>query len=408
MPDPGLSATLDRVRRAVAPEAEADGHLLARFLADRDEAAFAELVRRHGPMVLAECRRVGDRHLAEDAFQAVFLTLARKAGGMTGWASVGGWLRAVARRVAANARRQAARRREVPSNRASEQPADAGRSPENDDLGPVVLEELARLPDRFRTLLVLHYLDGHLQAELAVRLGLPAGTVNRRMMDARRALGDRLRARGVAPAAVAVALGAGVPAPLAARAVAAAMSPDSAPAAVAALSNGATRTMLIPKLKLLAAGGLAAVAVAGGLLAADRPAPAPAPAGPQPVAAVAAAPRPDDPKLKAAPPVVVKTVPTAGADDVDPATAELKVTFSKPMTDQSWTWSTTQEEYGAFPKVDAKPGFDKGLKTCSLPVKLEPGTTYAIWVNSDRFQNFKDADGNPAVPYLLTFRTKGK
>ena len=309
MPHPGLSAALDRVRRAVAPEPPTDGRLLGEFVRSRDEAAFAELVRRHGPAVWAVCRRlVPDRHLAEDAFQAVFLTLARKADRLAGWESVGGWLREVARRVGRNARRAAARRRahEVPLASGGREPPDpivhqgahAPRSPETEELGAVVLEELARLPDRFRTLLVMHYLDGRPQTEVATRLGLPAGTVNRRMMEARRALGDRLRARGVAPALGGLAGLVGVPAGLSARAVAAGMIPEYAPAAVAALSNGVTRTMLVQKLKLAAAGGLLVATVAGGLLAADPPKPALAPAeAPEPAArsAAAAKPRPKGP-----------------------------------------------------------------------------------------------------------------
>ncbi|MBX9626695.1 MAG: Ig-like domain-containing protein, partial [Gemmataceae bacterium] len=182
--------------------------------------------------------------------------------------------------------------------------------------------------------------------------------------------------------------------------------PGTAPAAVAALSNGVTRTMLAHKLKLLAAGGLLVAVVAGGLAASASGRVGPV-AKPETAAAAAKA---DDPKLKAAPPVVVKAVPEAGADDVDPALAEVKVTFSKPMTDKTWSWSTAPAEFGDLPEIVGDPAvaFDDKLKTCTLKVKLAPNTTYAIWVNSDRFRNFKDADGTPAVPYLLTFRTKGK
>ncbi|HLW67150.1 MAG TPA: Ig-like domain-containing protein [Gemmataceae bacterium] len=111
----------------------------------------------------------------------------------------------------------------------------------------------------------------------------------------------------------------------------------------------------------------------------------------------------DEVTLKSVPPVVVKTEPQAGADDVDSKLTEIKVTFSKDMTDQSWSWSTLSQE--SSPKIDGKPKYlDK--RTCVLPVKLEPGKTYSIWVNSEKFDNFKDADGNKAVPYLLVFQTK--
>jgi RNA polymerase sigma-70 factor (ECF subfamily) len=112
----------------------------------------------------------------------------------------------------------------------------------------------------------------------------------------------------------------------------------------------------------------------------------------------------DDITLGSVPPVVVKTVPQAGSGDVDPKLAEIKVTFSKDMADGTWSWSTLSQE--SFPKVDGKPKYLADKRTCVLPVKLEPGKTYAIWVNSANFGNFKDADGQSAVPYLLVFRTK--
>ncbi|HEV3142412.1 MAG TPA: Ig-like domain-containing protein [Gemmataceae bacterium] len=114
--------------------------------------------------------------------------------------------------------------------------------------------------------------------------------------------------------------------------------------------------------------------------------------------------RADEVTLKSVPPVVVKTEPQAGTDDVDPKLTEIKVTFSKDMTDQSWSWSSLSKE--SFPTIDGKPKYLADKRTCILPVKLEPGKTYSIWVNSEKFHNFKDADGNEAVPYLLVFQTK--
>lgn len=107
----------------------------------------------------------------------------------------------------------------------------------------------------------------------------------------------------------------------------------------------------------------------------------------------------------AAPPVVIKTFPTAGAVDVDPSLTQLSVTFSKPMADGSWSWSTWGD--GTFPETTGKPSYLSDGKTCVLPVKLEPGKFYATWLNSEKFRNFKDASGTPAVPYLLTFKTAG-
>jgi RNA polymerase sigma-70 factor (ECF subfamily) len=169
------------------------------------------------------------------------------------------------------------------------------------------------------------------------------------------------------------------------------------------------KLLIVPLLGLVAS-----VVLAGGLLPAADPSvstPAPqglaaeaAPAAPGPRAGTAVA----DTKLEEAPPVVVKTVPESGADGVDPGLTEVKVTFSKTMTDKSWSWSGAQYGEYPLPKNDARISYDKEGRTCTATVKLEPGTTYAIWLNSERFQNFKDADGRSAIPYLLVFRTKAK
>jgi RNA polymerase sigma-70 factor (ECF subfamily) len=109
--------------------------------------------------------------------------------------------------------------------------------------------------------------------------------------------------------------------------------------------------------------------------------------------------------LETAPPVVVKTVPEAGSDQVDPGTTEIRVTFSKEMQDGSWSWSTVSQ--ASFPETAGNPKYAEDRRTCILPVKLQPGKTYAIWVNSQKFRNFRDAQGHSAVPYLLVFKTKG-
>jgi hypothetical protein len=114
--------------------------------------------------------------------------------------------------------------------------------------------------------------------------------------------------------------------------------------------------------------------------------------------------RADELSLDSAPPVVVKTVPEAGAAGVDASTSEIKVTFSKDMKDGSWSWSTFSKE--TFPTTTGNPKYLGDKRTSVLPVKLEPGKVYAIWLNSEKFQGFKDADGQSAVPYLLVFKTK--
>ena len=112
-----------------------------------------------------------------------------------------------------------------------------------------------------------------------------------------------------------------------------------------------------------------------------------------------------DVTLESVPPVVVKTVPEAGAAEVDPKLTEIKVTFSKDMLDGGWSWAKISNE--SFPTVDGNPKYLEDKRTCVLPVKLEPGKTYAIWVNSgEKFVDFKDAGGRSAIPYLLVFKTK--
>ncbi len=108
--------------------------------------------------------------------------------------------------------------------------------------------------------------------------------------------------------------------------------------------------------------------------------------------------------LESAPPVVVKTVPEAGSGEVDPKTNEVRVTFSKAMQDKSWSWSTASKE--SYPETAGDPKYAEDQRTCVLPVKLRPGKTYAIWLNSPKFRNFKAASGESAVPYLLVFKTK--
>ena len=109
-------------------------------------------------------------------------------------------------------------------------------------------------------------------------------------------------------------------------------------------------------------------------------------------------------KLAAAPPVVVETVPKTDATDVDPGLREIRVTFSKPMLDRSWSWSQASDE--TFPETTGEPRYLDDGKTCVLPVKLVPGRSYEIWLNSQKFHNFKDQEGRPAVPHHLRFQTR--
>ena len=105
-------------------------------------------------------------------------------------------------------------------------------------------------------------------------------------------------------------------------------------------------------------------------------------------------------------PVVVKTVPEAGSKDVSPGEVEIKITFSKEMADQSWSWSSAWQN--SDPKSLGKPHYEANHKTCVMKVKLEPGKTYGWWINSPKFHGFQDLQNHPAIPYLLTFKTAEK
>lgn len=108
--------------------------------------------------------------------------------------------------------------------------------------------------------------------------------------------------------------------------------------------------------------------------------------------------------LESMPPVVVKTVPEAGRQDVAPGETEIRVAFSKEMMDKSWSPADAWDK--SAPPLIGEPKYDADRKTWVAKVKLEPGKTYGIWLNSQKFGNFKDSKGRSAVPYLLTFKTK--
>jgi RNA polymerase sigma-70 factor (ECF subfamily) len=176
----------------------ADAHLLSRFVVEQDQAAFAALVQRHGPMVWGVCRRVlHDAHEAEDAFQATFLVLARKARSLGKPESLGSWLYGVAYRTALHAKAEAARRR-APQGQV---PALAADDPVEELIGReirlVLDEEVNRLPSKYRAPFVLCYLEGQTHEEAARSLGCPRKTVTTRLTRARDRLRARLLRRGV-------------------------------------------------------------------------------------------------------------------------------------------------------------------------------------------------------------------
>jgi RNA polymerase sigma factor (sigma-70 family) len=287
-----LNDVVRRLRRAAGPgpaREDADAELLERFVARRDEAAFEALVRLHGPMVLAVCRRVlHDRHDADDAFQAAFLVFARRAGAIAEPRLLGCWLYGVAHRTALNLRRDLARRRA-----AGRPPPDLPAAPPEPDLDwrdlrPVLDEEVSRLPVKYRAPVVLCYLEGATYEEAGRRLGCPKGTVATRLTRARALLQDRLSRRGLAPAAALAALAAGraaqaAPAALVLSTVRAAMLGSAAEAAAAgvisaraaSLTGEVMRAMFLTRLKsalalllILAALGMGAGTLAYQALAA--------------------------------------------------------------------------------------------------------------------------------------------
>jgi RND family efflux transporter MFP subunit len=195
---PSLIRFIRHVVGPGGPGHDADELLLHRFAVRRDQAAFAALVARHGPMVLGVCcRALRDAGDVEDAFQATFLVLARKARSLARPHLLAHWLHGVARRTALEARARTARRR------ARQQPIVDVSTPDTTapaawvDLRPVLDEEIARLPERYRVPFVLCYLEGRTNGEAARLMGCPKGTVASRLAWARQRLRCRLTRRGV-------------------------------------------------------------------------------------------------------------------------------------------------------------------------------------------------------------------
>jgi RNA polymerase sigma factor (sigma-70 family) len=285
--------------------------LLQCFTAEADEAAFAELVRRHGPMVLGVCRRLlGVAADADDAFQAVFLILVLRARSIRNADAVGSWLYGVASRVARRARADAHRRRAA-HRRLPVRAEEAAAVPAGEEVRPVLDEELDRLPDKYRAPLVLCYLQGKTHEQAADELGWPTGSMSRRLARARDLLRRRLVRRGVTLSAGAV-LTSAVPEALARATVRAALSAagttgGTVPAAAAALAKGVIHTMFITKCKTVVMTVLALLllGIGGGLLVQRTTAASQAPAvntpAPQGQARQAAGDKGGEPKPKGAP-----------------------------------------------------------------------------------------------------------
>jgi RNA polymerase sigma factor (sigma-70 family) len=287
-----LFRNLDTLFRCGTVGQASDAELLERFTtgesADR-EAAFAAIVDRHGAMVLAVCRRVlGNRHEAEDAFQATFLVLARKARTIQGRNQLASWLHGVARHVALDARARTNRRRAHEKRLISmglSKPTDQART-ETAELRNILDEELARLPERNRIPLILCELKGLSRSQAAARLGISEGTLSSRLARGKARLRDRLARRGLTLSAAALASGlagetqailvspALIDSTIKVAALAAAGSSLTGvvSTSVVTLTQGVLKAMLLSKLKLGV--GIASLAlITGGLGVAQTPAP---------------------------------------------------------------------------------------------------------------------------------------
>jgi RNA polymerase sigma factor (sigma-70 family) len=254
-----LNDVLQHLRRT----ALTDGQLLQDYLSRHDEAALAALVQRHGPMVWGVCRRVlRHYHDAEDAFQATFLVLVRKAASIASAELLANWLYGVAHQTALKARATATKRK-AREKQVAEMPEPAVVEQDLwDDLRPLLDQELSRLPDAYRVVIVLCDLEGKTRKEAARQLGLPEGTVGSRLARARALLAKRLTERGVTVSGGALAallsenvVSASVPDSVADSTIKAASLPAAGKATgaisvkVAALTEGVMQAMSFTKLK---------------------------------------------------------------------------------------------------------------------------------------------------------------
>jgi RNA polymerase sigma factor (sigma-70 family) len=419
-------------------QSAADHELLRRYARDRDEPAFADLTRRYVALVYSSAvRRVGDRHMAYDITQAVFMILSRKAGSIPADKPLSLWLLNATRYAAANALKIESRRRRhedavATSAAAGVCSADPAAALLWQEVASELDDAVLKLPSLDRRVVLLRYFEDRPIRDIALELNTTEGAVKQRLSRAVEKLRSHLdrAAGGGAMAAISVARfetllasHAVLPAPMGTVAAAVSISSIVATSSLThSIAKGAMNMMTWTKAKVAASivaavmlGGAGGFITLGRALAEDTKTPAAQPGKPAPKAQAKPKANDDKPKkadnylgivtVADAPPVVVETFPKSGASDVDPATTELKVMFSKEMQDGSWSWAQISDS--TFPNVTAKPHYDGDRRTCVLPVKLEPNHTYVIQLNYPPFDNFIDTDGRKAVRYLFVFQTRG-
>ncbi len=280
MSSSALAASLRNLRGRLAAQQHSEGsdeQLLHAFTSRRDDSAFAALVRRHGPMVLHVCRRVlGHEQDAEDAFQAAFLVLARRAAGLRKKTRLPSFLHGIAYRTAMKAKQSAARRHKHEGLAPARSPANPADELSWREVQALLDEEISRLPEIYRVVFVLFYLEDLSREETARRLGLKDPTVAKRLAAARKRLSERLARRGVeltavlAATAVATPPVRALPAGLMAKTMTAAVESASGKelasvvsASVVELVQNATAAMVASKAKIAMA-LLLAVTLLGG------------------------------------------------------------------------------------------------------------------------------------------------
>jgi RNA polymerase sigma factor (sigma-70 family) len=368
-----------------------DGELLSRFITntgDSAEAAFAALVERHAPMVLLVCREMlGEDHDAQDASQATFLILAKKARSIRKPEALGSWLHGVALRVSGKAKVAAARRR-AHERRGGEMAARIESKWARSDPCPELHEEINRLPESYRIPVVLCYLEGLTHDQAAQRLGWPLGTVESRLARARDRLRHRLTRRGVMPGALMLgsrSLGEGalsaVPsgwidatARSATQFAGGKSAASVASANVALLTQGTLTTMALTQIKLVMAYALAAAVGVTGLIAVVHTASMQALNSPPTVALENSGPSPEPTKPAPQPKIEPTTIKVSGRV-LDPTRkpvqgARLWLAFQGI----DWTWSTRVPEVRAttgndgrfaFTVSDADPEVTRALRMTS-------------------------------------------